>query len=226
MRRSLEAEASLRVFAKAKLPLDALGRVFSFAWTLHDALADDLAHVVTVLLATRDSPCSPGLADSVATSGRLHMLQLLHRFQAEGFSPDAMDGAACGGHLDVVHFLHSNRSEGCTKRAMDGALDAHHFDVVRFLIQHRPEKWSGRATRWAAENEDLQAIRVILKRDLEMVKYFTARGEGFVKSAMSEAIAAGALGIVKHLHENVSQRYTEASRVVPMQEAALKGQLK
>ncbi|KAG2971425.1 hypothetical protein PC118_g16289 [Phytophthora cactorum] len=154
---------------------------------------------------------------------------------------------------------------------MDGALDAHHFDVVRFLIQHRPEKWSGRATRWAAENEDLQAIRVILKRnrdtptaeakvvayklkqkqmlrvlyeegtdarpsytlvhacadrDLEMVKYFTARGEGFVKSAMSEAIAAGALGIVKHLHENVSQRYTEASRVVPMQEAALKGQLK
>ncbi|KAG3020831.1 hypothetical protein PC120_g9050 [Phytophthora cactorum] len=271
MRRSLEAEASLRVFAKAKLPLDALGRVFSFAWTLHHALANDLAHVVTVLLATRDSPCSPGLADSVATSGRLHMLQLLHRFQAEGFSPDAMDGAACGGHLDVVHFLHSNRSEGCTKRAMDGALDAHHFDVVRFLIQHRPEKWSGRATRWAAENEDLQAIRVILKRnrdtptaeakvvayklkqkqmlrvlyeegtdarpsytlvhacadrDLEMVKYFTARGEGFVKSAMSEAIAAGALGIVKHLHENVSQRYTEASRVVPMQEAALKGQLK
>ncbi|KAG7384269.1 hypothetical protein PHYPSEUDO_002798 [Phytophthora pseudosyringae] len=269
---ALEAEASLRAFAEAKLPLDALGRVFSFAWTLREALAAELADVVAVLLATRDAPCAPGLADSVAASGQLHMLQILHRFRAEGFSTDAMDGAARGGHLDMVHFLHLNRSEGCTSRALDDALEAQHFKVVRFLVQHRPEKWSGRAARWAAENDDLQAVRDILGRnrdaptaeakvvaykqkqtemlkvlyeegsdarpsytlvyacadsDLEMAKYLTARGEGFVKSAMSEAIAAGSLEIVKHLHENAPpQRYTEASRVVPIQEAALKGQLK
>ncbi|KAL4151346.1 hypothetical protein PRNP1_008294 [Phytophthora ramorum] len=162
---SADAEASLGAFASAKLPLDALGRVFSFTWTLQDALAADLGDVVTTLLATRDSACAPGLADGVAASGHLHMLQLLHRFQAEGFSLDAMDGAAGNGHLEVVRFLHSNRAEGCSSKAMEGALDAQHVSVVRFLIQNRSEKWSGRATRWAAEINDLQAVRDILKQN-------------------------------------------------------------
>ncbi|POM73527.1 Hypothetical protein PHPALM_9620 [Phytophthora palmivora] len=232
----------LHAFARTKLPLDTLGRVFAYVWTLQDALDNELPDVVTVLLATRDCPCAPGLADSVAAYGHLHMLQLLHRFRAEGFSTDAMDGAARSGHLDVVQFLHANRDEGCTSQALDAALDSKHLNVVRFLLQNRPEKWSGRATLWAVENGDLQTIRDILERNkdtptaeakvmaykhkqtemlkvlyeegtdtrssytlvhacadnnLEMVQYLTKRGEGFVKSAMSEAIAVGALEIKK-----------------------------
>ncbi|TYZ61578.1 hypothetical protein PybrP1_000775 [[Pythium] brassicae (nom. inval.)] len=147
-----------------RLPLEALGRVFAFAWTLPDAMERDLDDVARVLVRSKEATPRTDLMDAAAKRGKLAFVRALHVLGAS-CSKKAMDDASAEGNLAVVRFLHIHRREGCTREAMAAALKNQHTDVVRFLAKHRREKWGDEPIKYATENGDLALLGDLLRND-------------------------------------------------------------
>lgn len=211
------APAALAPFRESRLPLEALGRVFAFAWALEDAIWDRRTRAVAALLASREAECPPETMDEVARSGDLEMLRVLHATSVKGCTSRAMDDAARMGHLRVVQFLHFRRLEGCTAAAFDGAIDGEHVQTARFLLHHVRAKWSSAAAKWAAENRDMETIRRLVELDpsvrtgdakvvayrlkqTDMLRFLYERADDpWPALTLVEASAAGDLEMVQYL---------------------------
>jgi hypothetical protein len=211
------APAALAPFRESRLPLEALGRVFAFAWALEDAIGERRTRAVAALLASREAECSPETMDAVARAGDLEMLRVLHSTSVKGCTPRAMDGAARMGHLRVVQFLHFRRQEGCTAAAFDGAVDGEHVQTARFLLHHVRAKWSPAAAKWAAQNRDMETIRRLVEMDpsvrtgdakvvayrlkqTDMLQFLYEHGQDpWPAQTLVEASAAGDLEMVRYL---------------------------
>lgn len=147
----------------------------------------------------RQLACGVSLMDTAARFGRMDLVQLLHKRNAEGCcSTSAMDHAASEGHFEIVKFLHENRSEGCTASAMDGAAASGHLAILRFLHEHRSEGCSHAAMTFSAGRGHLACVRYFHGQNLP----------GFTADAMSYAGTNGHLNVVKFLHENRSEGCT------------------
>ncbi|GLE09006.1 hypothetical protein PINS_up020481 [Pythium insidiosum] len=94
----------------------------------------------------------------------------------------------------------------------DGKLEAYtsgKLEMMKYMYEHG-----------ASRRLSLTLVRACEEGDLETVKYLLSKGEGFLKTAMKEAVCNGHLEIVKYLHENTQDVHTVASRVVAMNYAS------
>ncbi|GLE00600.1 hypothetical protein PINS_up009357 [Pythium insidiosum] len=141
-------------------------------------------------------------------------MKFLVKHRREKWTKEPLLWAVEHNDLDVVADLLRNNPDFVTS---DGKLEAYtsgKLEMMKYMYEHG-----------ASRRLSLTLVRACEEGDLETVKYLLSKGEGFLKTAMKEAVCNGHLEIVKYLHENTQDVHTVASRVVAMNYAALNGHL-